>query len=162
MSLVLGDATVVPLGSVAIRGVTRDFQRPATTHPLALRLGDGFALAGYDLSRDRIRPGDEAVVTLDWQALQATTRSYHVFVHLLDPQNHVVAQWDGVPRDWTYPTSAWLPGEYVVDTYRLKLPPQTPPESLTLEAGLYDVDSGQRLPVTPASGGPADNRAILQ
>jgi mannosyltransferase len=159
--LVVGD-TAIDLGAVTVREVARDFQRPTTAHPLAARFADTFALAGYDLSRDPVRAGDDLTVTLAWQSVQATLRSYRVFVHLLDAQNHVVAQWDGVPRNWTYPTSAWLPGEYVVDRYPLKVPPGTPPGNLTLEVGLYDADSGQRLPVVATAGGPTDDRIVLQ
>jgi hypothetical protein len=47
-----------------------------------------------------------------------------------------------------------------VDTYPLKLPTGTAPEKLTLEVGMYDARSGDRLPVT-LPGHPDDSRAVL-
>jgi hypothetical protein len=42
------------------------------------------------------------------------------------------------------PTTFWVPGQVVTDTYQLTLPAQVPPGS-QLEVGLYDPASGQRV-----------------
>ena len=69
-------------------------------------------------------------MTLFWQALDQVDRSYTVFVHLLGPDSQVVAQQDTPPGGGASPTSSWVPGEYITDTYRLAVKPAYPPESI--------------------------------
>lgn len=149
------------LGPVTIAGVKREFQPPTSANPLEASFEDILGLVGYGLSSTTVHPGDTLTVTLDWQAIHPTATSYRVFVHALDASNNVLAQWDGVPRDWAYPTSAWLPGEFVRDQYPLRLPVEIPPGAVTLEVGWYDATSGKRLTVERA-GGASEDRVILQ
>ncbi|MGH2520485.1 MAG: hypothetical protein ACRDF8_11810, partial [Chloroflexota bacterium] len=53
---------------------------------------------------------------------------------------------DAQPRGNTYPTTLWQPGETIVDTHLLLVPPafQGPGR---LEVGLYDSATQQRLPL---------------
>ena len=162
LKLVLADGRTIQLGSLAIARVVRDFNLPSTPHPMQAVLGDSIALVGYDLSGDRLRAGDQLAVTLDWHALRPSSTSYHVFVHLLDEKNHIWAQWDGVPKNWTYPTSAWVPGEYVADRYPLTLSPDAPAGRFVVEVGLYDAVTGKRLTVESSSGAPTADRIVLQ
>ncbi len=162
LSLALAGGPSIPLGTATIRRIVREFTPPPTSHPLQAVLGEAIALVGYDLSADQARPGDQLTITLTWKDLRTVSTSYHVFVHLLDDQNHIWAQWDGVPRNWSYPTSAWVPGEYIVDRYTLTLSPQAPAGSLSIEVGLYDLASGKRLAVTGPSGDPEADRIVLQ
>jgi hypothetical protein len=60
----------------------------------------------------------------------------------------VIAQFDGQTTGGLYPTSAWLPGETIVDSYHLRLPPNLPAGPLHLSAGFYDLKTLARLPVT--------------
>ena len=54
-----------------------------------------------------------------------------------------------MPRDNTFPTSLWAPGEYVTDEYAF---PPLPPGTYRLRTGLYLQSNGERLPVTPPDG----------
>jgi hypothetical protein len=78
--------------------------------------------------------------------------SYKVFVHLIDPTTGaIVAQDDAVPRRWTYPTPWWERSEVVEDTVPLSLDGVSPgPYRLIL--GVYDPETGQRLPAYSADG----------
>ena len=78
--------------------------------------------------------------------------SYSVFLHLLDQDGQIVAPRDAVPRDGQLPTSLWLPGEVVADSYVLQPGQPLAPGAYRLIAGLYDPGNGQRLPVSDASG----------
>ena len=83
-------------------------------------------------------------ITLVWRAEAETHISYHVFLHLIGPDGALVAQSDGIPANWTRPTTGWLPGEYITDTHMLTIPPNTPAGDYALYAGLY-VPGGERL-----------------
>ncbi len=85
---------------------------------------------------------------------------YKVFVHLLTPQGDLVAQEDGVPVHWTYPTGLWQAGEFIRDTYRLDLT-SVPRGDIVLAVGFYDPHSGDRLPVRGTGADIAARRLIL-
>ncbi len=153
-----GGASVgqVTLGRLLISAPERVFTAPVLSRQLGARLGDQFALAGFD-APVRITPGQTVTVTLAWQALGETDQDVKVFVHLLDSNGRVVAQSDAVPAGWTRPTSGWQTGEYVIDVHVLETRQDLLPGKYQLVAGMYDSTTEQRLPV--AAGG---NRVELE
>jgi hypothetical protein len=159
--LVPSNAPPVVLGALVVSQVTRDFSPPRSAHSVDATFGGQIGLVGFDLSANQIKAGDHVEITLDWHALRASTTDYHVFVHLLDAQGQLVTQQDGVPKDWTYPTSAWIPNEYVVDQYSVVIPADSSAGPLTIETGLYDPISGQRLPVADPTTQLTTDRVIL-
>ncbi len=92
--------------------------------------GGAIRLQGY-----AIQPGS---VTFQWACLAPVDRDYTVFVHVLDSGGKVVAQADAEPEH--YPTSLWDAGETVLDRHTLDVPP-----GASVELGLYDLATGQRL-----------------
>ena len=86
--------------------------------------------------------------TLHWQASAPVDFDYTAFAHLLDAQGNKVAQLDWQPHDrmGVLPTSAWPRGWPVIDAQRLLLPADLPPGDYTLLVGLYNWQSGERLP----------------
>jgi hypothetical protein len=104
-------------------------------HTLNATFGGQVQLAGYDLA-----PGK---VTLYWKALDVPAMDYTIFVHALDQAGTVVAQADGQPQNGDYPMSAWAKGDWLSDEHILNLPPQ----AVRLEVGLYQAQSGGRLPI---------------
>ncbi|MCK4470178.1 MAG: hypothetical protein KAW49_00180, partial [Anaerolineae bacterium] len=107
-------------------------------------LGDLVTLSGFGVGAEMARPGETLTVTLVWRAEAETRISYHVFLHLIGPDGALVAQSDGIPANWTRPTTGWLPGEYITDAHILTIPPDAPAGDYTLYAGLY-VPGGKRL-----------------
>jgi len=71
-----------------------------------------------------------------------------VFVHIVDSDSgEFVGQVDRVPLDGLRPTAGWRAGEVLMDEYAIPLPPDLPPGTYQINIGLYDPDTGQRLPV---------------
>ena len=120
---------------------------------------DEIALLGFQESRSTARPGDEVSVSLRWRALRQPEANYQVFVQCTDQSGQLVTQHDGPPRMGLYPTSAWSPGEVVVDTHPVVIP-QAYEGALQLTVGLYRLDSMERLPVTDAQGTEYPGRAL--
>jgi 4-amino-4-deoxy-L-arabinose transferase-like glycosyltransferase len=116
------------------------YETPAT-------FGGQIELLGYDLTSSTIQPGETLGITLHWRALVEPQQNYKVFVHLLDPAGTLRAQADGVPVDWTLPTTCWVRGETIVDPYTLTFPPNAPPGDYTLALGFYREATEERLPV---------------
>ena len=57
-----------------------------------------------------------------------------------------------MPGDGAFPTTSWVEGEVLTDTYRITLPVGLAPGQYTLIVGMYDPKTGARLPVTTADG----------
>lgn len=134
---------------------------PPMEHPLSANLGNMVQLLGNDLSTDRLKPGDTLQLTLYWQALNTMETNYTVFTHLLDEDNHIWGQKDNWPVNNTYPTTKWVKGEIVIDRYDIIVDRDAPPGEYTLEIGMYDLATNERLPVFDAQGQVKDNAIIL-
>ncbi len=107
-----------------------------------------------NLPEIQTQAGSSLPVVLYWRALAPLTANYSVFVHLDAPDGTTYASADELnPAD--IPTSRWPPSLYVRNPLTLALPPDLPPIRYTLVAGLYDPESGARLPVTGCDGCPA-------
>ena len=110
------------------------------------------ALAGYDLVGEQT-PGGELELTLYWRVQNPGDRSYKVFIHLIGPDGRPAAQGDDFPLQGERPTTTWQPGETLVDSYTIVLPPDLAPGSYPLRLGFYDPAAGDRLtPVRNKAG----------
>ena len=124
-----------------------DLATPSPAVPLAVDFGGMIDLMGADLP-PQAHAGVELPFTLHWQASAPVDFDYTAFAHLLDAQGNKVAQLDWQPHDrmGVLPTSAWPRGWPVIDAQRLLLPADLPPGDYTLLVGLYNWQSGERLP----------------
>ena len=134
---------------------------PPMEHPLSANLGNMVQLLGYDLDTDRLKPGDTLQLTLYWQALNKMEINYTVFTHLLDEENRIWGQKDNWPLNNTYPTTEWIKGEIVIDSYDIIVDREAPPGEYTLEVGMYDLATNDRVSIIDAQGRVKDNAIIL-
>lgn len=159
---VAGDDQVV-LASVETTQRLHDFSPPSPQHLLDARFGDRARLAGYDLRGGvDAHPGESLTLVLYWQALETFDRPYTVFAHLVDADDHIFGQRDQVPGDGDFPTTSWVPGEYLTDAYAIPVNLDTPSGEYWIEIGFYDPLDGTRLPVTDADGQPLGDRLLLK
>ncbi len=96
---------------------------------------------------------DTIIINVTWQPLQIFNDDLKIFIHLIDANQTVLAQFDGQPQAGTYPTSHWIPGESIIDSYPITLPVDAPPGPYQIYIGLYNETTGQRLPVPTDSAG---------
>ncbi|MCD6518724.1 MAG: glycosyltransferase family 39 protein [Anaerolineae bacterium] len=142
-------------------GVPR-FAVPSIAQRLDLNLGDRVRLLGYALEGQDAHPGGQVRVTLYWKCLAPMQTSYTVFVHLLGPDGQRYGQKDSLPWGGHLPTDFWLQNEVIVDSYLITIDPNAPKGEYHLAVGMYDVRTGQRLPMKDAQGQRLVNdRAIL-
>jgi mannosyltransferase len=119
--------------------------------PANLEFAGGPRLTGYAYSPLVARRGETLFVTLEWQAAARMTVDYTVFTHVSNSDGQPVAQLDSQPASGTRPTSTWAPGETILDRRAILLPPDLPPGQYRVEIGLYDLATGQRLPLIAGS-----------
>jgi hypothetical protein len=115
------------------------------------RFGDQIVLSGYEVS-GTATPGQTVEIVLYWQALRPPDDNYFVFVHLLDAAGQFVTNHDGMPMNGRFATRAWQPEITIQDSHPIALPPDLPPGRYQIAVGLYQQETGQRLPVWDAAG----------
>jgi hypothetical protein len=113
--------------------------------------GETATLVGIIPEQMIVHAGEEVRLTLLWQALTTPAVDYTVFVHLLDSEGRGVAGGDSQPAANTYPTSIWSPGEIIADAHTVSLAggdgEPVRPGRYHVSVGMYDLRTGQRLPV---------------
>ncbi len=115
-------------------------------------------LLAYDLPRASARPGASLSLTLYWYGTAPIEENYQVFVHLVPlGSDSPVAQSDKLnPGD--LPTTRWTPDRYVRDAHTVTLPTEVTPGQYLLLVGLYDRETGERI---PTAGTPPDDKVVL-
>jgi len=151
------------LGMIKVEGRPHQDQPPASIgHPVSLSLSQAIQFLGYDLDRQQVSAGDSLHLTLYWQALSEMGTSYTVFTHLIDGQDHIWGQRDGIPGGGFLPTSSWLAGEYIIDEHEVHVRADAPPGEYLIEIGMYDLTTMIRLPIFDAQGTGIGDRILLE
>jgi hypothetical protein len=97
--------------------------------------------------------GDELQLNVSWHPLRSMAKDYKIFVHLVDPAGNILAQFDGQPQAGLYPTSQWIPGEIIGDTYPVVMPQLEAQKPYQVYIGFYDSETLERLPVVGDGAG---------
>ncbi len=128
--------------------------------PANVLFAEKLRLLAYDVQQD----ATDLALTLYWLAEERPVAAYKFFVHVYDPQTgEIVAQVDTMPQEWRLPTTVWDDGELVADEINLSLT-DVPPGEYDLAIGIYDAETGQRLPIRAAENQltvSADGRLLL-
>jgi hypothetical protein len=122
---------------------------PSVEQPRPAAFGPAISLYGFDLEGS-VQRGETFAFKLIWEAQRRPSDDYTLFAHLIGPDGQRYAQ-----ADVMYTTSRWQPGRFVTTEVPLNLPKGVPDGTYRLFIGLYDPDSGQRLPLMTAPIGPA-------
>ena len=149
-----GHATApAPLVPLRIQGRSHTFDVPTIEHPFRATFGATIELLGYQITKSQSpSPNSQSPnlpvyqLTLYWRCLAPMSASYTVFTHLLDETGQQRGQRDSIPCGGTCPTTGWLVGEVLTDTYEIAVAPGAPPGVYTIAVGWYDASTGRRLP----------------
>lgn len=120
-----------------------NFELPAGVESETAVFGEMIALKGHQVNQ----ADDEIDITLYWEVLASTSRSYTRFVHLIDPTTDQppVVQSDAIPQYGTYPTNQWQVGEIVADQVVLSTQ-GLPAGEYQLALGYYEVADDGSFP----------------
>jgi len=128
------------------------FEMPDIPYPQEATLGEQIRFLGYDLPSTEAHANESIGLTLYWQCLEEMSTSYTVFTHLLDHEGRMWGQGDSIPHHGDLPTSEWVAGEVIVDSYQIPVASGASPGVYTIEIGMYDAQTGERLPAADPSG----------
>ncbi|RME72828.1 MAG: hypothetical protein D6784_12875 [Chloroflexi bacterium] len=161
-----GQTVSLPLGEFQVTGWPRVFDPPQPRITLSADFAGQTVLVGLDLEARQVAPGGILPVRLYWQAAAEFEQDYTAFVHLVGPDGRLYGQVDQTPGAGAYPTTGWLPGEYITDAYEIPVSSDAPAGAYRLEIGMYSPATGERLPVTPPdcqtqSCAYSDNRVLV-
>jgi len=159
-------AAIVPDGAHAVWLVR---PRPETLHPLLLsflqstvtlhsvgdydmaqvlprppgEMGQPLALQGhtvYFTGAPVVHVADGLVTVLSTWRAGGAPRPIKLFLHVLDVNGQIAAQWDGLGAAW----EGWQEGDTLAQVQTIALPPQLPAGTYRLVTGLYDPETNQR------------------
>jgi MFS family permease len=130
-----------------------DTQVPDGAQPIRLDFGDVARLYAFRVTPQRTAPGAEVGVTLCWQALSAPRMNYSVFVQLVGEANSIAGRRGTYPGLGSFATTLWRPGDSFCDLYRVPVNGDAHgPAVYAVEVGLFDLQTGDRMPATDAAG----------
>ncbi len=156
----------IELGQIVVAGRAHVFDPPAQMDGRSgARLGDLAVLLGYRLEKPDTRNTGSAsalTLTLFWQAEGPSALPYTVSAQLLDADGVLRAQRDQQPGAGAFPTTGWVRGEVLADTYRIELPADLAAANYALVVKVYDPATGDTLPVIPGPGAGASTGDILR
>lgn len=110
------------------------------------RFDDGMSLLGYDLPKNKVKPGGKLEVNLYWRAWQAVPVDYTIFVHLVGPGG--VLNYDHRLERGSRSMTTLRAGQVVREDLSLTIPPGTQTGAYTLTVGLWDpAVASEALPV---------------
>ena len=119
------------------------YQIPATLPTLQNRpsvlFGNIVSLIGYEILPLTVE--DHLVVFTLWRVEQQLPSDLAAFVHLVDSENQIMAQHDGLDAAST----TLQPGDLVLQRHNLVLGQHLPPDHYALYVGLYQRGNDQRL-----------------
>ncbi|HEY0711320.1 MAG TPA: hypothetical protein VGF45_01505, partial [Polyangia bacterium] len=126
--------------------------------PAYAEFGNSIELIGADYPASLRRPG-KIVLTLHFRVTQRPPAGHKIFVHF-DAPGEPRLLGDHAPLDGAFPTSYWLPGEYIKDTVEVDVPLMTTPAGrYTLYIGFWPGGEQRRMPITGGSAGDGSDRA---
>ncbi|MFN2134640.1 MAG: phospholipid carrier-dependent glycosyltransferase [Candidatus Promineifilaceae bacterium] len=97
------------------------------------------ALLDIQLHEDKdLDPARSGVTLLSVWRQDGQPRPLQLFVHALDADGRIVAQWDGLGAAW----QGWLQGDRLLQVQELSWPESAQP--VTLVTGVYDPQTGER------------------
>ncbi len=101
---------------------------------------------GYSIDREEVKPGDKFTIDYFWQCLDGMKKDYHIFVHFI--RGNEIFQNDHRPLDGENPTSQWIRGEVIRESYEVKVPEDVKPGIFNICMGFWDAEGNkQRLKI---------------
>ncbi|MEP7287439.1 MAG: DUF2142 domain-containing protein [Chloroflexota bacterium] len=149
-------------------GTVKLLPQPSTLdmpNPMRVNFGDEAELIGYDVSSLVMYPSKKVKVTFYWRELRPMRTDYRVFTQILEPGTpNTFGRSDGMPANWTRPTTTWKVGEIIKDEHEFTINADAPPGTWQLEVGMYQLageNQFHRLRIITPDGAQAEDAASL-
>lgn len=141
-----GDVVEPIVGAIPL--VPHQWPQLNPAQPKSANFAGQIKLVGYDWPEQLVKPGETIPLTFYWETLAAPGQNLNLFIHLKDSAGQQTAGFDGPPA---FSTGFWQPGNTIIDTRQLAIPPDLPSGDYQLVIGWYNLDDFSRLPLTEDS-----------
>ncbi|HFC12625.1 MAG TPA: hypothetical protein ENJ56_07245 [Anaerolineae bacterium] len=138
----------ITLAEATTAGNTLKLDAVNAVHPQAILFGGAIELVEHTVTVTE----DLLMVDLVWEAVAQPSADYTVFVHLLDKNGELVAQYDRVAGGQRYPSSTWQQGDYYRDSFPVIIPTSAEFGTYQLAIGMYQWPSLDPILITDISG----------
>ena len=140
---------LVHLREIAVAPTRPGFlQQPRPDVGARANTGDGLRLQGYDLLSAPEEP-NRLTLRLFWETGDGAANDWTTYIHLIDAQGNLAAQFDGPALAGLQPTNRWHRNALYIDRRQLNLPTELSAGDYLFRVGLYSLGSGERLPFQP-------------
>ncbi len=125
---------------------------PVEKSVASYRFGEELQLQNLQLASDSVVAGKELIIDTVWQVLDQPAADYVLFAQLVDSEGRYIAGNDQPLGNGYYPSGLWERGEVIRHVQRLPIPALLSGEMATIQIGLYDPITNQRVPLFDPSG----------
>ncbi|HEY8884511.1 MAG TPA: glycosyltransferase family 39 protein, partial [Chloroflexota bacterium] len=137
-----------------------DSSQPAlpARRELVAEIASAVNVTGADLP-PQVHPGESATIALHWTVRgQLPPGGWEFFAHLVDRRQQRLWAAD---YNQGFPIDQWRSGDQVISWFSLPVPADAPAAVADVDFGIFDSQTGQRLPVTTPGGAPAGDRLVV-
>jgi hypothetical protein len=110
------------------------------------------AFLGFQTDRSSAHPGDSVELWTFWRVKEIPKCPLSLMAHLVKLDGTPIAVGDGLG----VPIEQWQPGDLIVQRHRLKIPTETLSGNYVIQAGVYWLDTLERLPTLDKNGAVRD------
>lgn len=110
-------------------------------YPIAF--GDLLEFLGYEVIQTGADDNRELLVLTYWRIKEPTELPLAFFLHLLDPEGNIVAQYDGLAAL----PDTWQAGDLLLQLHPLTLPEDGAQARDWLQLGIYDTKTLERITI---------------
>jgi hypothetical protein len=124
----------------------------APTTAADYRFDNGIQLYGYDLAESGA-PGQDVTIRFWWKTSQDVRQELTQFLHFYPVDGgEDLYTFDAEPFGGSFPFADWPRGLDAVDKRTFTLPADMPPGEYRVQTGIYDPNTGDRVPVNEDGG----------
>lgn len=139
---------------------------PPDIRALDLAYGDDLFLLGYGLEQESVTVGKTLRLRLYWTTRKRVETDYYFTVFLLGPDSSLIGQVKSFPGRGNYSTRLWLPGEFIVDNYEVRVSADAQaPAAASIRLSVDDWGSQKSLEPVDYQGqplGPTPQLAVVR
>jgi len=149
-------ASLTPLESVGpVRSALTDWQ---SLSPVDYNWEHHIQLVGYQVWPGWVQPGQSPTLELYWKSLVEQPLEYTIFIQLVNGHGDPIGQQNEPFFSYEH---RWRIGGIIPDPRRLWMGAQTAPGPYLARMGLFDLTTGQRLPVYASDGRVLGDQVVL-
>jgi hypothetical protein len=135
------DTRLITLTQAAVQWPSGTPFSPAVSLPVTF--DDRLELIGYEVRKPIVEPGKNIRLTTYWRAQDRGVEPLSFFVHVLDEQGRIAAQWDG----YNYAPDYVQRGDIIAQVHFIPIPADFAEGQYRLQLGMYQSPTGDRIPV---------------